>query len=87
MGKPIVLCWRVDTPGYIVPSSTKVTCQDCGTFVWLAPSSQKAAADGGVTVVCIECGLKRIKQIPENERKLEVFPGLAQEVDDYQKRN
>lgn len=57
--------WRVDAGGHVIPGSVKVSCADCQTQVWIAPSGQRRIkAKPGMIVVCGPCGAKRIAEDP-----------------------
>lgn len=81
----VLMCEPVEGQSgrYIVPDSIESTCQDCGTRVHIAPSSQKVMDQ--MIVVCLTCGLARLQSNPSPE--LGTIEGVAEEIRTYRKRN
>jgi len=47
-----------------VEGSTIMRCADCGVDVWVAPSGVQNLARLSLVVVCIPCGLARMRDDP-----------------------
>ena len=52
-----IVCVRTDSPGYVVPGSTRGhACARCGLEVWLAPSStEHLKAEPDALIICFHC--------------------------------
>lgn len=83
----VLICLPVegDDARYIVPGSIGAKCADCQIPVYMAPSGQKLANSESVIIVCIECGLIRLKK--ETEPKFRMVPGQDEEIRQYLKHN
>ncbi|MBA7648707.1 hypothetical protein ES703_56495 [subsurface metagenome] len=79
----VCICLTVEGgPGrYIVPGSVEHNCQDCGSAVWVAPST--LAVIDQLTVVCPACGSRRWVTQPGS---LEFLSGQDLEIKDYRHR-
>lgn len=45
----------------VVPGSVQDTCADCSIPVWVGPRSAATAKATGYPIVCMMCGLKRVR--------------------------
>ena len=58
------------SPDCVVTGSTKATCSNCSSVVWVAPSSQimmRRLPDGMCKVLCLGCAREAIAADPEPE--------------------
>lgn len=63
----------------IYPGSTEALCNDCGTVVFTSPATQITMKKHSVTLVCLECFLKRVESEGETP-EFRVLPETAREV-------
>ncbi len=79
----IIICVRTTDASNVIKGSTEEICADCGTGVWLSPSSKEF--DGAPC--CAQCAHKRMAMSPDevefaettDEQKKEILEALLDE--------
>jgi hypothetical protein len=61
-------------------------CADCDASIWLAPTGQEMIAHSNATLVCIPCGIERMKADPSPEVALPTEAQLAEIKQEMERR-
>jgi len=81
-----ILCMPVSHPGYVVPGSLKVKCEQCPELVFVAPSSWLIRHDNpGAKIICMKCALSEMES--EGGEIMDITPAQLGEIQDYKHSN
>ena len=73
-----VICPRPGEIGAVlVREAEKTFCAECKTLVCMSASSKKARDERGMSIICLRCGLTRIKE--NKDAKFSILPEADEE--------
>lgn len=82
--KVLIMSFRKDKLGYIVPGTVDAKCERCGADICLAPSSQQLIQESpNHEVICISC----LTPEEKGRMKIEVTQLQLEEIKQFRRRN